>query len=511
MKRILWLILAMTLIFVFTADAFAASKPKITKQPVDGTVKKGKVTFTCEITGEIDALSWYFVNPETQEKIASKNIGTKFKKLKVTKPNKGKVKKLALSNVPEELHGWQVYCHVTGNGYRLDSDPAYILFEGKEAPVSEAEPKEGGEEATAPPAEAEKEPAETEKEPTETEKEPAEAEQKAPAAEVSAFTAQPEDGVVKNGQVTFSAATDLSADSVLWYFVDPETQEKIAQNKIKEKFAKVSVSKSDDSSVKTLTIKNVPEEMNGWQVCCLIKVKKQKYTSDTARIIVEAEAEAPADEQADETAADETATEAAPEETSEPAAAEESAEAAPADGEENVGDVPVSTVIKVTAAGQILYKVDALGAIVDEEPVSELEFSNIGSFAFRVEEPITNWTINGVRFESDQPVSELKVLNVTSDITVIPGSASAAEPVEHQIDQSRTCKVTCRGCTFTCFENNLFSVTEGEVFAGCEISVRADSSAMADRGYVINGGAPDKAGQATFRIVVEEDLTIVLE
>lgn len=504
MKRILWLILAMTLIFVFTADAFAASKPKITKQPVDGTVKKGKVTFTCEITGEIDALSWYFVNPETQEKIASKNIGTKFKKLKVTKPNKGKVKKLALSNVPEELHGWQVYCHVTGNGYRLDSDPAYILIEGKEAPASKQEPQEGGEEATAPPEE-------TEKEAEKTEKEPEEAEEKAPAVEESAFTAQPEDGVVKKGQVTFSAATDLNADSVVWYFVDPETQEKIAQNKIREKFAKVSVSTSDDSNVKTLTIKNVPEEMNGWQVCCRVKVKNKKYMSDTAHIIVEAEAEAPADEPADETAADETATEAAPEETSEPAAAEESAEAAPADGEENGGDVPESTVIKVTAAGQILYKVDALGTIIEEEPVSELEFANIGSFAFRVEEPITNWTINGVRFESDQPVSELKILNVTSDITVIPGGSSAVEPVEHQIDQSRTCKVTCRGCTFTCFENNLFSVTEGEVFAGCEISVRADSSAMASRGYVINGGAPDKAGQATFRIVVEEDLTIVLE
>ena len=76
MKKLLTLILALCLVFVFTADALAA-RPKIVKQPETSvTDKKGSVTFTIKTSGDVAAIIWHFVDPETGTDIT----GTKLEK-----------------------------------------------------------------------------------------------------------------------------------------------------------------------------------------------------------------------------------------------------------------------------------------------------------------------------------------------------------------------------------------------------------------------------------------------
>ena len=133
MKKLIALVMVLCLVFTFFSEAFAAGKPKITQQPETATTnKKGNVSFTIKVSGNV-SYTWYLTNPSTGEKISAK-------KLKKSKSIKGlgikgeNSSKLSLSNVPESMHGWQVYCHINGNGYKLDSNTVLILVDGLEAP-----------------------------------------------------------------------------------------------------------------------------------------------------------------------------------------------------------------------------------------------------------------------------------------------------------------------------------------------------------------------------------------
>ena len=190
MKKIIGLVLVFILVFAVAANAFAGGKPKITKQPETATVKKGgTVSFSIKTSGTVKTITWYFVNPATGESFTGKQLAGAVEGVKVQNPNK---KKITLSKVPETLHGWTVYAHVNGNGYKIDSDQVQLLIAGMEtaqdapaeAPAAEEPPAE------APPAEespAEEPPAE---EPP-AEVQPAEPETQEPAANEEAGEVPP--------------------------------------------------------------------------------------------------------------------------------------------------------------------------------------------------------------------------------------------------------------------------------------------------------------------------------
>ena len=135
MKKILGLILILCIILSLVAESFAAGKPVITKQPETSTTsKKGAVSFSISVKGTVDSYTWYFINPENGEKISGKKLSSVVKGVKVTSPNG---KKITLTHVPDSMHGWSVYCHVNGNGYKVDSDTVTLLIYGMEAPSSE--------------------------------------------------------------------------------------------------------------------------------------------------------------------------------------------------------------------------------------------------------------------------------------------------------------------------------------------------------------------------------------
>lgn len=362
MKRIIGLVLVFVLVFAVAANAFAASKPKITKQPESATVKKGgKVSFSIKTSGTVNTIIWYFVDPATGNSYTGKKLSSAVKGVKVEGPTNGK--KITLKNVPESMHGWTVYAHVNGNGYKIDSDKVLLLISGMETPadtsVSAEPPVEEAPPAEAPPAE----------------EAPAE---EAPAEEVPSAEATP---------------ADQAAEPA------PE---------------------------------QVPEE-----------------------------------------------------------------------------EIPAGP-FTVSATSKSLIRLDASGSVMDETPFSSLEFTGNGYVLVTSDEPIISWTLNGVRIQPDQPVKEFRVMNVTADLSIDITTArvSAADAV---VDESRMCKVVCKGCTFSYARGKLRSVTEGEVPAGAPINIVADSSDLAQKGYQINGADPENQGKAGFQLVVNEDVEIVCE
>lgn len=132
MKRLLSFLVVFCLLLSCCSAAFAAAKPAISLQPVSQTVKAGgSASFKIKATN-FTALTWYFVDPLTGEKISARHITEKFSSLRVKNPN-GRT--LTLKKIPEAMHGWTLYCHLVGNGFRLDSDTVMILIKGKEPPA----------------------------------------------------------------------------------------------------------------------------------------------------------------------------------------------------------------------------------------------------------------------------------------------------------------------------------------------------------------------------------------
>ncbi len=132
MKKIVALLLICCLTLGL-ATAYAAG-PKITKQPEFGK-SKTEDTVIIEIKAKsFKGLTWRFVNPDTGEELTAKELSKTFNGMKVKNPNK---QKITLEKVPAELSGWEVYCHLTGNGYQVDSDRLTIELGYAAEPTAE--------------------------------------------------------------------------------------------------------------------------------------------------------------------------------------------------------------------------------------------------------------------------------------------------------------------------------------------------------------------------------------
>ncbi len=354
MKKYLAFLLILCIVFAFAANAFAASKPTITKQPESATTnKKGSVSFSVSVKGKVASYTWYFVNPATGEKVSGSKLSGSVKGVKVSKPNS---KKVTLSNVPESMHGWEVYCHINGNGYKVDSERVLLLVYGMEPPAGTAS-------------------ADT-------------TDQEQPAAE----QAPPEQPAAEQPPVEQTQAETETAEPV-----DPDT------------------------------------------------------------VAVE----------------------------------------------------PEDRTITVSSGSSVLRRLDAFGNVIESDPVSSLEFQNTGSFIVSSEEPIKSWTVNGIRFEPEEPLKEFKMLNVSENISVNIDVVRSST-ITNELNYDHMCKVTCKGCTFTFLSSGIRSATEGEVPAGAQIRILADSPDNVSKGYSFNGQEPQNQNKTSFVYTVTADVEIVL-
>ena len=525
MKRIVGLILVLCLVFSLFSVASAASKPKIVQQPKDATTTKQRVvSFSIKVNGENVNYTWYFVNPATGEKVSGRKLNTVFPKIRVAYPNG---KKITLKKVPDEMNGWGVYCHLSGNGYKVDSEQVMLTIYGMEPPEASApeeqQPEEQQPEEQQP---EEQEPAGEGEGEQEEEQQPADEgeagqedagqqeEQQKPEEETPSepgITQQPESTTTsEDGSATFTVKAYTNGVKVKysWTFLNPKNGNKYNAKKMPAKFAGLQI---EDTSSSTLSLKNVPDDLHGWKVFCKITGNGIEWQSDEAVLSIYGHKEE--EPQPEEQQQEEQQEEKQDEEQQENSEAEgENAGTEEPQGETVDGEVQVTVVDKevtITASGEYLYKIDSMGNITDEHPASSLVFTNSANFAVRSDDPIKSWIIDGIRFEPAEPVNSFNVLNVTesTSISINLVEKTAASAV---VDESRMCKVTCTGCTFTCIARGLISATEGEVPAGSIISVFADDATTLSRGYSINGGEAEHQNLASFRLTVNEDVTITV-
>lgn len=135
MKKVIGLILVFILLLAAAPGAMAGTRPKITRQPETVTVKAGgTVSFSIRTSGTVHIIIWRFTDPVTGKTYTGKSLPGAVKGLKVLNPNKNKI---TLSKVPESMHGWTVYAHVNGNGYKLDSETVQLQISGMDVPAEE--------------------------------------------------------------------------------------------------------------------------------------------------------------------------------------------------------------------------------------------------------------------------------------------------------------------------------------------------------------------------------------
>ncbi|MBR2824247.1 MAG: immunoglobulin domain-containing protein [Clostridia bacterium] len=116
----------------------AGAEVTITRQPETQTVKPGgSATFTVKADGARgQAVTWYFTDPESGKTTTGRKLSDEVEGLKVKSPN---TLSITLQHIPEEMHGWTLYCHIGKKGRGVDSEEAMILIGGKEASAAAAE------------------------------------------------------------------------------------------------------------------------------------------------------------------------------------------------------------------------------------------------------------------------------------------------------------------------------------------------------------------------------------
>jgi len=201
MKKVVSLLLVLCLVLGIASVALAAGAPRINKHPESKTTNKNRqVTFSIDAENFSQKESgWRFINPETGEEFTVIQLRDDvFKSEKFDYKASDKKRKITLINVPDAMHGWEVYMHLAGNGYELNSEHVrlwcYGLEEGQlTASAADVAPDEPAEPPVEEPAESPaEEPAEVPDEPP-VEETPAEAPAETPVEEPETLPYNPDE------------------------------------------------------------------------------------------------------------------------------------------------------------------------------------------------------------------------------------------------------------------------------------------------------------------------------
>ena len=210
------------------------SLPKITKNPTSETVEKGgSCWFVAKYKDAIWA-EWHFVSPDGNTDLKYDKVGTQFPNLKVVD---GNVSTMQLKNIPAEMNGWRVYCRFSNDYGSVETEWATITIKG------EAAPNTGVPRVT-----------------------------KSPTGE----------NVAAGGSCWFVAKADNATRSE-WYFVAPDDNNEIKYSDIGSTFPNLKVI---DGNTDTLQLKNIPAEMNSWQVYCHFSNALGSSDTNRARISI---------------------------------------------------------------------------------------------------------------------------------------------------------------------------------------------------------------------------------
>lgn len=494
MKKLIGLMLVLCLIFSFAADAFAAGRPKITKQPETATTKKGKAVFSITVTGTVDSYTWYFTDPSTDETISGQKLqkSKRFKGLKITGYNG---KKMTLSKVPDAMHGWQVYCHVNGNGYKMDSDTVFLYVAGMDVPAADPDTV----------------PVDTGKDEQPDEKEipasssadddmPDEPDDDMPGDSVPGDSSESDDDIIP-----YTPEEDMSGEPEDIIPAEPEADDP------DEPFDYAPADETDVAANVQDTPVGTDTVIGTDKVVVTANAKVLRMLDDSGSNPV-----------------------------GEPSSRLELKRGGSVIVQSidsvigwTIGDTrfePSSSIFefRVLNLAQDM-SVDIMTQSTPDDMIETAWDDLSADLPDESKEPDIDPFIDASAeddIDMTAPVSDAADFAAESEDSSYPSDIPLdipSEPEENQdpvtsaetpvaltqsSDNTGLCKIVCTGCTFTYLSGGLRSVTEGEVPSGARISVIADNDSAAAVGYRINGGEAGHIGVTSFRIIVSGDMTI---
>lgn len=334
-------------------------------------------------------------------------------------------------------------------------------------------------------------------------------------ADTPTFTKQPVDSTTDKGgnlSLTFKGEGFVPNESS-WHFVEPDTGKEWTGPQLRDEMKARKVGNftlTASEGKQKLYLTGVPKFMHGWEVYVVLVNNGVSVESDHIHVYWYG-----LDQNAKYDAA--AASSAKQQPAAQPAAStstdNQTANAAPAPAE--VPEEPAGPkIITITADKVTLYPVDSRGNAIEDQAAESFTFEDVGSVAVRSEEPVKYWTVNGIRIEPEgDNVTSFVLKNITTDLVIsakAQKSSSSASSSSDAVDPDSPCEVTCTGCTFTYHKGGLKSATSGTVPAGATIIVFTSDAQAAQRGYSINGDAPEHQGSTSFRLKIEEDTTITI-
>ena len=318
----------------------------------------------------------------------------------------------------------------------------------------------------------------------------------------------------KKGNVTLSfRGLDFAPNDSSWHFIEPDTGKEWTGPQLRDEMKARKVKNFSLTAMdgkQKLVLSGVPKFMHGWEVYVVLCGGGFKIESDHIRIWYYGLDQTDTGDLPKSTGVATSistgapATEAESAGTNAPASGTAADTAAAAEPEEPAGP----KIITVTASKVTLYPVDSHGDAIEDQAATSLTFEDSGSVAVRSDTPVKYWMINGIRVEPTEDLTSFVLKNITTDLKISAKLNTTPAAGTETVDPDNPCEVTCTGCLFTYHKGGLASVASGSVPAGATIIVFASDSAAAEKGFSINGDAPEYQGSTTFRLKITDDTTI---
>lgn len=213
-----------------------SSGPKVTKHPTGEKVELGG---RCAFIARADNTKkyvWWFISPDGKKEVAASGIHESIQGLTV---NGDGTEKLVLTKVPAELHNWKVYCRFYDKNGNVSSSKAALI------------------EVIIPPT------------PT-------------PVPDgIPVLTKSPtKETVTEGGRCTFIAKGER-VDSFTWKFSKGKTV--LSVKEAKNKFDGLRI---EGETTGKIVLKDIPLEMDGWDIYCVLSNEKGEVSSKKASITV---------------------------------------------------------------------------------------------------------------------------------------------------------------------------------------------------------------------------------
>ncbi len=230
------------------------------------------------------------------------------------------------------------------------------------------------------------------------------------------ITRQPKNTTVHaGGNASFSAEAD-NDNGITWRLVSPDGSQEILVKDVGTVFPGVTYSGRNGD---TLTLKNVPAEMNGWGVYCTYSNATGKYPTKMAYLYIEGASAVFI-----------------------PTGNDAGGEIAGYNGNEGFDDNDALS-YAAAAEGRLLLTVRGATLTADGYVGNQVDFTKAGQISFKVNADVTPayWVINGARYDFDQVPTVISVrdLNYSMTIEAVPrGAASETRLNAEALQAKRT-------------------------------------------------------------------------